>query len=68
MLSVRKPKARDVGLEFLLNPVDFGVLRQAHEAESTPGSVATVTGLPSDHPPLRFIQADYGQDEHKGPK
>lgn len=60
MLSVRKPKkSRDVGLDLLLNPVDFGVLRQAGEAESIPGSVAPVTGLPSDHPPLRSVLAEY---------
>lgn len=59
-VSEKTEEARDVGVEFLLNTVDFGVLRQAQEAESAPGSVASVTGLPSDHLPLQFTQADDG--------
>lgn len=61
MLSVRKTReAQRCGVGPFIKPcVDFGVLRQAGEAESIPGSVAPVPGLPSEHPPLRSILAEY---------
>lgn len=67
IISEKPKEAQRRGAGILLNPVDFGVLRQAREAESAPGSMAPVTVRPLDHLPLQFLQAEYVQNEHRGP-
>lgn len=59
MISVsRLKKPGDMGLEFLLSPVDFGAPRPAHEAESAPGNVALGTVLSSTASSYSCIQVE----------